>query len=279
MRLVNVLGPPASVQEAKRCGARVHVPLTPRPYAWSPPEARHGVPRVCPAHIGRRSAPPPPPSRTKWTRLVHPSVLIGHVSSTIWADGGARAGRSWPSRRWAAPMCRSAPAALTAPRASGARLTVHPRPPRKAAACPVCTGGGTRRVRFVRGDGRGVSSQYAEQQKGGWGGPSSQPPLPEDRLPILVERRPAPPRARADPRRGAAGRLPDADKGTKPGTIAHIRDIFYRMGMNDQVASPHPPLLPSPVSDHTLPPPSLLLPLPMSLLYTPSVDPPGRSRK
>jgi len=26
--------------------------------------------------------PPPPPSRTKWTRLVHPSVLIGHVSST-----------------------------------------------------------------------------------------------------------------------------------------------------------------------------------------------------
>ena len=25
--------------------------------------------------------PPPPPSRTKWTRLVHPSVLIGHVSS------------------------------------------------------------------------------------------------------------------------------------------------------------------------------------------------------
>ena len=30
-----------------------------------------------------RGAPPPPlPSRTKWTRLVHPSVLIGHVSST-----------------------------------------------------------------------------------------------------------------------------------------------------------------------------------------------------
>jgi len=25
--------------------------------------------------------PPPPPSRTKWTRLVHPSVLTGHVSS------------------------------------------------------------------------------------------------------------------------------------------------------------------------------------------------------
>ena len=30
------------------------------------------------------TSPPPPssPSRTKWTRLVHPSVLIGHVSST-----------------------------------------------------------------------------------------------------------------------------------------------------------------------------------------------------
>ena len=30
----------------------------------------------------KRSPPPPPPSRTKWTRLVHPSVLIGHVSLT-----------------------------------------------------------------------------------------------------------------------------------------------------------------------------------------------------
>jgi hypothetical protein len=26
---------------------------------------------------------PPPPSRTKWTRLVHPSVLIGHVSARL----------------------------------------------------------------------------------------------------------------------------------------------------------------------------------------------------
>ena len=29
----------------------------------------------------RDLVPPPPPSRTKWTRFVHPSVLIGHVSS------------------------------------------------------------------------------------------------------------------------------------------------------------------------------------------------------
>jgi len=33
-----------------------------------------------PAHDGPLVLPPPP-SRTKWTRLVHPSVLIGHVSS------------------------------------------------------------------------------------------------------------------------------------------------------------------------------------------------------
>ena len=31
----------------------------------------------------RRGVPPPPPSRTKWTRLVHPSILIGHVSSRM----------------------------------------------------------------------------------------------------------------------------------------------------------------------------------------------------
>jgi len=30
---------------------------------------------------GGRAPPPPPPSRTKWTRLVHPSVPSGHVSS------------------------------------------------------------------------------------------------------------------------------------------------------------------------------------------------------
>jgi cytochrome c peroxidase len=30
------------------------------------------------------------------------------------------------------------------------------------------------------------------------------------------------------------GRLPDADKGSLSGTVQHIRDIFYRMGFNDQ---------------------------------------------
>ena len=53
--------------------------------------------------------PPPPPSRTKWTRLVHPSVLIGHVSSlSPWYGeelreavglGGSAAGSSRRQRR------------------------------------------------------------------------------------------------------------------------------------------------------------------------------------
>ena len=30
------------------------------------------------------------------------------------------------------------------------------------------------------------------------------------------------------------GRLPDADKGSRNKTIQHVRDIFYRMGFNDQ---------------------------------------------
>lgn len=30
------------------------------------------------------------------------------------------------------------------------------------------------------------------------------------------------------------GRLPDADKGSRPKTIEHIRDVFYRMGFNDK---------------------------------------------
>ena len=52
----------------------------------------------------RGHAPPPPPSRTKWTRLVHPSVLIGHVPP-LRAPGalrrrrGAQATGKRPARR------------------------------------------------------------------------------------------------------------------------------------------------------------------------------------
>ena len=58
-------------------------------------------------------APPPPPSRTKWTRLVHPSVLIGHVSSLFRFGPAARpridfSVRSAPSAERAAPAGRGA---------------------------------------------------------------------------------------------------------------------------------------------------------------------------
>ena len=39
----------------------------------------------------------PPPSRTKWTRLVHPSVLIGHVSSL---RRMCRCRARWWARAW-----------------------------------------------------------------------------------------------------------------------------------------------------------------------------------
>jgi hypothetical protein len=50
-----------------------------------------------PAEAPRRPQPPPPPppSRTKWTRLVHPSVLIGHVP---WVEATLRAARPCPER-------------------------------------------------------------------------------------------------------------------------------------------------------------------------------------
>jgi len=39
---------------------------------------------------GQTVRPPPPPSRTKWTRLVHPSVLIGHAPRAGAGDRTAR---------------------------------------------------------------------------------------------------------------------------------------------------------------------------------------------
>ena len=46
------------------------------------PVARARAQTIAPCQPRRSGRPPPPlPSRTKWTRLVHPSVLTGHVSS------------------------------------------------------------------------------------------------------------------------------------------------------------------------------------------------------
>jgi len=46
-----------------------------------------------PGLLPPRHLPPPPPSRTKRTRLVHPSVLTGHVSRLRRAPGGLA---RWP---------------------------------------------------------------------------------------------------------------------------------------------------------------------------------------
>ena len=55
--------------------------------------------------VGARPRPPPP-SRTKWTRLVHAAVLIGHV------DVGA--GRRWVPARAAAKLVKLVKAAADA---------------------------------------------------------------------------------------------------------------------------------------------------------------------
>jgi len=67
-----------------------------------------------------RVGPPPPPSRTKWTRLVHPSVLTGHVSS-LSPRCGCATGRS------STPWCCSKTArhATRAPTRRRARTWRH----------------------------------------------------------------------------------------------------------------------------------------------------------
>jgi hypothetical protein len=41
--------------------------------------------------------PPPPPSHTKWTRLVHPSVLTGHVWPPRWMGQYYESERDFPA--------------------------------------------------------------------------------------------------------------------------------------------------------------------------------------
>jgi hypothetical protein len=120
---------------------------------------RPAPPRACSqrvaAHAARslpRRPSPPPPSRTKWTRLVHPSVQIGHVSSPVDAAGHRAPGVSCCSGSWRgrAPT-RGSPrrkvprrARLTPPRR--ARLTPPRRarltPPRRARLTPPALGRG-----------------------------------------------------------------------------------------------------------------------------------------
>jgi len=136
--------------------------------------------------VGPGRAPPPPPPRTKWTRRVPHPVLIGHVVCLVWrrrrqpraarregqgGSGGPASRRSSPhrcctSRDAAAPAlsseCRSP--GEPAPRQRSARVAAaHGR---RDAACPISTGGGTRRVRSVRegGGGRGADAPADDER-------------------------------------------------------------------------------------------------------------------
>ena len=51
--------------------------------AWATIGPRLEPGTALPRLAGGQALPPPPPSRTNWTRLVHPSVLTGHVSSLL----------------------------------------------------------------------------------------------------------------------------------------------------------------------------------------------------
>jgi len=97
---------------------------------WYCPSVRQVL---LPAEHSRGARPPPPPSRTEWTRLVPPPVLTGHVSSLPGtAPGGALArcvGRGLPEGP------RLAPLALLPRRAQGRRRV---RDRLRCAAFPAC---------------------------------------------------------------------------------------------------------------------------------------------
>ena len=88
---------------------------------------------------------PVPPPRTKWTRLVPHPVLIGHVA--FLSDGRSRV-----------RVQAGATGGCHAPRARGVGGGRRRRFPRLAAPHPRPCDWPTRRVRLVRGEGRGVST-------------------------------------------------------------------------------------------------------------------------
>jgi hypothetical protein len=99
--------------------------LSDRPPRPERPRARRARGRAAAVYKGfvdpgRCRNPPPPPSRTNWTRLLHPSVLIGHVSSTypfvssttlprLVREGARFAGREQGGRRGLRARPRGAP--------------------------------------------------------------------------------------------------------------------------------------------------------------------------
>ena len=134
-------------------GRRGKAGSKPQHEAWHVPP----LPSVAPAAslaAGARwdSDPPPPPSRTKWTRLVHPSVLFGHVSSTMtivnrlpteWlmSQRGYNRAASLQPRRAVTPV--SAAQTTAAPPLSAARVTARgpsqAAPLRRAGRSPKAT--------------------------------------------------------------------------------------------------------------------------------------------
>jgi len=121
-------------------------------------------------------------SRTRRCADRPPSVTRG-----AWLHGCSVAGAS------AAIVAPSSSSASAAPRARGGAHAPRPGPRRCPAApsacarlwgaratCPVSTGGGTRRVRLVREEGRVVYSQYGRE--GGARPPGALPPPPRPAL-------------------------------------------------------------------------------------------------
>ena len=119
-----------ALQARRLCAADRALPRAVR----ARPRAFPLLPLHCPARaaLSRAAAlrSTPPPSRTNWTRLVHPSVLIGHVSSRP-AEQAPVIDRLWADR----------------PAPPAARAFVHPlalasRTPQVCAARRAGCGGG-----------------------------------------------------------------------------------------------------------------------------------------
>ena len=155
----------------------IGLPARPRVLRSSLSPCAPPAPRAArPAPQQHRSTPPPPPStthiappvrradgararafRTDRTRRVHPPVLTGHAASIgalFLARDAARRAHHAPA---AAPRRARAGSARGCRELHGAVRSCHG-PNGQVAACPRVPARGTRRVRLVRGEGRGVST-------------------------------------------------------------------------------------------------------------------------
>ena len=147
--------PPARVP-FHRCKGAI-APPPPHPRAGRRSSRRgSGTSRAC----WNRSVPSPPPSRTNWTGLVHPSVLTGHVSFLA-APAGRR--RARPPRRLLprkgtlrAALRRAVPSEAGMPR-HNPPLSSFPAPSTPSLPLPRAAGAPT----AGRGRGRGRAQGHA----------------------------------------------------------------------------------------------------------------------